>query len=698
MITREEFSKVFDRMVVYASNPRDASDIASPSEEQQSQGVAPLDTLPAQWWNWFLQECTVRFNGDNALVGNMVSEVENLLSVCGLTADGQSVTQLKEMFEKDYPAKVVEPVREELDEKITELESKVNDTIETELEQVRQDADDLGERVGKIEEKIPEQASASNQLADKNFVLRHVATNTANFRGEWDNWQAVPSDAAGYPEDYTGSTTPTENDYMVVRDTSDYDPSDTSTVVGERKTVSIQTGGSLFDPYTTYGSVMTEEGVSKITVWGSSILSKTFRYYVDSFSDQSELKSIRVSSTSRADIELDPSTAHTIVLMIEPANWSTTLNSLYYQETTLNVPYFKGAWQFKYTGDWASKGKDGWEPEFALGDTVDLEMLDERYQTLDKAAEQDKRIDELELSRPMLSHNIPRLIPKDITSYVQDGTLWARLNGTRGTDETSGVPGADKYYPCEDIYVGDYWKMSRPISAYERTGTYQMTGSEWVTIAGIDMMWGNGETGNANTVLYHHLVMVPGKGFAGKQHFGRSRMNNGNTTAGGYKASEMNTVTIGAVATAGATGAQATINQQLYAEFGARLKTTRELVSNAVNNSGYNRYGSATGCSSGLEWVNAQAILMSEIEVYGSVVWSSSGYDTGNARVQLPLFAFSKKAQNIHGPDASGENVYWWLKDVASSSEFGYAHIGGAYAYGAGWADGYVRPRFVLGA
>lgn len=298
-----------------------------------------------------------------------------------------------------------------------------------------------------------------------------------------------------------------------------------------------------------------------------------------------------------------------------------------------------------------------------------------------------------------LTHNVPRLIPKDITSYVADGTLWARLNGTRGTDETSSVPNAGLYAPLEDIYVGDYFKMSRPISAYERTGSYQMTGSEYVTIAGIDTMWGNGETGNANTVLYHHLVMVPGKGFAGKQHFGRSRMNNGNTTAGGYKASEMNTATIGAVATAGATGAQATINQQLFAEFGSHLKTTRELVSNGVNANGYNRYGSATGCSSGWEWVNAQAILMSEVEVYGSIVWSSSGYDTGNARNQLPLFAFSKKAQNNHGPDASGENVYWWLKDVASSSAFCFAdNYGNARSYSAGIADSYVRPRFILAA
>ena len=31
-----------------------------------------------------------------------------------------------------------------------------------------------------------------------------------------------------------------------------------------------------------------------------------------------------------------------------------------------------------------------------------------------------------------LSHNIPRLVPKDITSYITDGTFWKRLAGTDG--------------------------------------------------------------------------------------------------------------------------------------------------------------------------------------------------------------------------------------------------------------------------
>ena len=278
----------------------------------------------------------------------------------------------------------------------------------------------------------------------------------------------------------------------------------------------------------------------------------------------------------------------------------------------------------------------------------------------------------------VLSHNIPRLVPKDITAYITDGTFWKRLAGTDG------------YALFEDIYVGDYFQMSRAISAYERTGQYQVTGSQYVTIAGLDTMMNNGE--QESGVNYHHAVMVAGQGFGGTQHFGRSRMNATDTTEGGYKASEMNTLVLGGVVSAGSTAADATINQQLYAEFGAHLKTTRELLTNAINATGYNRFGSATGCASNSEWISAQAILMSETECYGSIAWSSSGFDTGNANRPLPLFAFSKQAQN-------NRSAYYWLKDIASAACFCSTSSHGYGGYlSAGNAGTFVRPRFILGA
>lgn len=276
-----------------------------------------------------------------------------------------------------------------------------------------------------------------------------------------------------------------------------------------------------------------------------------------------------------------------------------------------------------------------------------------------------------------LNHNISRLVPKDITAYYKDGSLWDRLNGTNG------------YKLCDDIFVGDYFQMNRAISAYNQDQTYQMTGSDWVTIAGIDTMWGNGDN---ITMAYHHLVMVPGKGFGGTQHFGRSRMNPSNTTEGGYVGSEMYTTTIGAVVTEGSTATTATINQQLYAEFGSHLKTTRELLSNSINATGSNRFGADSGCTNNWGWYDCQAVLMSEVEVYGSVVWASGGYDIGNANVQLPLFANNTSALN-------NRSAWYWLKSIASATYFCDSNYYGLSSYsGAGLAHGCVRPRFVIAA
>lgn len=274
-------------------------------------------------------------------------------------------------------------------------------------------------------------------------------------------------------------------------------------------------------------------------------------------------------------------------------------------------------------------------------------------------------------------HNIPRLVPKDITSYYNDGSLWKRLEGTGG------------YSLFEDLFVGDYLKMSRPISAPNPVVDYQLTGSQYVTIASLGGLAGNGDN---TSVSDKWAVMVPGTGFGGTQHFGKSRMNPTDTTEGAYKGSEMNTKVIGEIATTGSTAVGATINQQLFAEFSSHLKTTRELITNSINATGINKLGATTGCSNNFEWLSMQAVLMSEIEVYGSCVFSSSGYDTGAANHQFELFAFSKNAIN-------NRSAWYFLKDVASASQFcDVGNLGNSGYDVASGADIYVRPRFAIGA
>lgn len=102
-----------------------------------------------------------------------------------------------------------------------------------------------------------------------------------------------------------------------------------------------------------------------------------------------------------------------------------------------------------------------------------------------------------------------------------------------------------------------------------------------------------------------------------------------------------------------------------------------KLLSNAVNQNGYNRFGEATGCSSGWTWeADCKICALSEMQVYGGTIWSSSGYDTGEADQQLEVFR-KYKHTDIFG------NEYPWLRDVVSASSAAFASGAGTAHYDA---------------
>ena len=303
-----------------------------------------------------------------------------------------------------------------------------------------------------------------------------------------------------------------------------------------------------------------------------------------------------------------------------------------------------------------------------------LDLLQTLGQSTIKAMSQKSITDSIDLAKKSVInefYNIPRITPKDITSYWNDGSLWNRIAGTNG------------YNKYDDIHVGDYIDMGRPVTC---PNSYDGTvGSQFVTVASCGGFYGNGDTG----LTYNHLIMVPGQGFDGSQHFGRHRMHSGSPT-GGYIGTEMHTSVLGDVVSIGSIDSGATINQQLYYIFGSHLKTMRSLLTNAMSSSLYNRFGSAGGASSRWAWASVQSRLMSEIEVYGSTIWSSSGYDTGDANHQFELFKYSKSAIN-------NRSAYYWLKDIASSSNFCYCSSYGLSDCSlAANDDFFVRPCFVL--
>lgn len=109
MLSPSDFNNAVPQFTngTYASNPINPQYVNEPTSTEYNQGVEPLQTLPAQWWNWFINKFTGRFNKINTYVKNIFNELTELLSLSNITPDGTEETpttcQLKDMFACCYP-------------------------------------------------------------------------------------------------------------------------------------------------------------------------------------------------------------------------------------------------------------------------------------------------------------------------------------------------------------------------------------------------------------------------------------------------------------------------------------------------------------------------------------------------------------------------------------------------------------------
>ena len=122
----------------------------------------------------------------------------------------------------------------------------------------------------------------------------------------------------------------------------------------------------------------------------------------------------------------------------------------------------------------------------------------------------------------------------------------------------------------------------------------------------------------------------------------------------------------------------------------------RELLTTAVSTTGNSNAGAGiTGYASNWEWKDCLVKLMSEIQVYGSTVLSSSFYDTGCDNIQFPLFRLAPNLK-VAGLGHNGSRWWYWLSAVVSAAAFAVCLCSGiSNRYAAG--DGGVRPYFCIG-
>ena len=283
------------------------------------------------------------------------------------------------------------------------------------------------------------------------------------------------------------------------------------------------------------------------------------------------------------------------------------------------------------------------------------------------------------------------------------------------------------------IYIGDY------ITKKVKVGNNQEREEDFV-VAGIDYFRGTGDT----ELTAHHLVLVPKNGF-----YETMKMNDTNTTAGGYYGSQAHGIASTAY-TAGTGGALTSIvadyttflESALGATDGTYVFTrnasgkweynSTEVGANlsvyGITYSGtpvegdkitltyakgylepyrqaiYNAFGDShvlkfrqylsTSTSAGA-WHSSRVELMSETMIYGCKIQASHNHGDMFTPIQLPYFAMNPNERIAHR-GKGGSRTSAWLSSIASGSSFcSVSSTGLAYYYGASSAY-VVRPFFLF--
>ena len=214
--------------------------------------------------------------------------------------------------------------------------------------------------------------------------------------------------------------------------------------------------------------------------------------------------------------------------------------------------------------------------------------------------------------------------------------------GTSVTAEQYAAISSGKF---TDLYIGDYWVINGV--------TYR--------IAAFDYYYNCGDT----NFTKHHAVIVPDTSLY------KAQMNTRNVTTGGYTGSAMYKSNLAQAKTT------------IKAAFGStHVLTKRELLTNAVNGN----------TPSGWAWFDSDVELMNEVQAYGSVAWGAhdgNGYNVASGDGQFPLFMFDRT--KLHNRED------YWLRDVASATNFSLVYYYGHANYGYASGSVGVRPAFCIG-
>ena len=214
----------------------------------------------------------------------------------------------------------------------------------------------------------------------------------------------------------------------------------------------------------------------------------------------------------------------------------------------------------------------------------------------------------------------------------------------------------------KNIFPGCYIKKTKTIDGTTYTDSIDI-------IVSLDPYYG--KWNGSSYITTHHVGIVP------FTLLGTSYMNSTNITTGGFKSTYMHNTTLPKYLT----GYKNAYGASHFLTFG-------ELISNNANENVPAPATDGLGRTNSWEWVITQITLLSEVQVYGCMVFSSA-YDVGEACKQLEAFQYNHELQTFR----TGHS---WLRGVVNVNSFtASGYDGKPDAVMAGFSL-YVRPLLLL--
>lgn len=259
-----------------------------------------------------------------------------------------------------------------------------------------------------------------------------------------------------------------------------------------------------------------------------------------------------------------------------------------------------------------------------------------------------KAIEEIVMGRNIGSHN-SLFRGKDLTSIGIDEICNRITSGT-----------------FDDLYIGDYFVSSIVSPSGESESVINV-------LTEFDTLYNTGDT----SLLRHHAVIVP------RYCFNTKAKMNESVNFNGYANSGMKNTILPQYAEA--------INYALR----GHLISYRSYETNAINsNTKSGRYTGNIGAASACGWYDETLELLSETDVFGTLVTSSSAFESGINRTQLAYFS-----HNPSGIISNKNNtrVDWWLRNFSAYQYCAYVNASGIISMTTPTNVLGVRPKYIIG-